>query len=218
MGIGTSKGAYYEDQFHYSQSQWDPKYDTNDKNVLAPDTVQRNKDLNSDPNNITDDGGNIVDYDFSGKSVKDLQLIPKIEQQGFKMPFPNNNNPDTDFVNRFPNLPPSGILNDLKKPGDTVPPLARKIDYQTSNPLVTITDQDIDQATSLALSFSGGGLTTKGIGVDPIHLQSPEAARFRLGQLQRDKAASRKAGDDVEGSDYMFYNNQIRQLKEYLSK
>lgn len=54
--------------------------------------------------------------------------------------------------------------------------------------------------------------------VDPIHLRSKETAKIRLDQLLRDKAASKKAGDDVEGSDYMFYNNQIRELREFLKQ
>lgn len=29
MGVGTSLGQSYDDEFHYSQSQWDSKYDTN---------------------------------------------------------------------------------------------------------------------------------------------------------------------------------------------
>lgn len=48
------------------------------------------------------------------------------------------------------------------------------------------------------------------------HMQSPERAKIRLGQLLRDKAASKKAGENVESSDYMFYNTQIRELREYL--
>lgn len=50
----------------------------------------------------------------------------------------------------------------------------------------------------------------------PEHLQSPVHMKFRLGQLLRDKAASKKAGVDVEGSDYMFYNNAIRELRKRL--
>ena len=53
-------------------------------------------------------------------------------------------------------------------------------------------------------------------GVDPIHFKSVDAAKFRLGQLQRDKAASKKAGEDVDSSDYMFYNTQIRALKDFI--
>ena len=30
MGIGTSMGAYYDDAFHHSTAQWDPKYDDNE--------------------------------------------------------------------------------------------------------------------------------------------------------------------------------------------
>lgn len=42
MGIGTSKGAFYEDQFHYAQSQWDPKYDDNE---ISPNKMQTDKKL-----------------------------------------------------------------------------------------------------------------------------------------------------------------------------
>lgn len=53
-------------------------------------------------------------------------------------------------------------------------------------------------------------------GVDPIHFKSTDAATFRLGQLQRDKAATKKAGGDVDSSDYMFFNTQIRALKNFI--
>lgn len=44
-----------------------------------------------------------------------------------QMPFPDNHNPDMDFVNRFPNLPPSGIMNDLKPSVEFGPPLIRRL-------------------------------------------------------------------------------------------
>lgn len=53
-------------------------------------------------------------------------------------------------------------------------------------------------------------------GADIKHFQSVKAAKFRLGQLQRDKAATKKAGYDVDSSDYMFYNAQIRALKNFI--
>lgn len=49
------------------------------------------------------------------------------------------------------------------------------------------------------------------------HLASPEKAKFRLGQLLRDKASTKKAGGDVE-NDYSHYNNQIQVLRNYLKK
>lgn len=42
MAIGTSQGAFYEDQFHYSQSQWDPKYDDNE---ITPNKQRTDKAL-----------------------------------------------------------------------------------------------------------------------------------------------------------------------------
>ena len=50
------------------------------------------------------------------------------QQQGrAAMPFPDNHNPDMDFVNRWPQLPPSGILNDLKPNLDPGMQLIRKL-------------------------------------------------------------------------------------------
>lgn len=45
-----------------------------------------------------------------------------------KMPFPDNRNPDMDFANRWPNLPPSGIMNDLKPNMDPGLPMVRRLD------------------------------------------------------------------------------------------
>lgn len=42
MGIGTSKGAFYEDEFDYLRSVWDDKYD---ENVVTPRDMQTNKQL-----------------------------------------------------------------------------------------------------------------------------------------------------------------------------
>lgn len=103
MGIGTSKGAFYEDQFHYAQSQWDDSYDNN---VVKPEDVETNKKLE-----------NVEQTELGGTPIAD------------KMPFPNNSNPDSNFNNRFGNLPPSGILNDLRKPPEPTPSLARRISY-----------------------------------------------------------------------------------------
>ncbi len=45
-----------------------------------------------------------------------------------QMPFPTNHDPRMDFVNRWPSqLPPSGILNDLKPNLDPGLPMVRKL-------------------------------------------------------------------------------------------
>jgi len=104
MGIGTSKGAFYRDEGHYQASQWDDKYDDN---VITPQDLKTRKDLDAAELNPTTG---------LGIEIKD------------QMPFPNNNDPRTDFDFRFPKeLPPSGILNDLKKPTGETRPLVRKI-------------------------------------------------------------------------------------------
>lgn len=50
----------------------------------------------------------------------------------------------------------------------------------------------------------------------PVYEMNGEQAKARLGALLRDKASSKKAGVDVDGSDYMFYNSLIRQLRDHL--
>lgn len=42
MGVGTSLGAYFDDSFHQSTAQWDPKYDTNE---ISPQTLEDNKNF-----------------------------------------------------------------------------------------------------------------------------------------------------------------------------
>ncbi len=104
MGIGLSNGAFYRDEGHFQASQWDDRYDDN---VITPRQMETNKGLEKS------------EIDNLGLEVKD------------QMPFPNNRNPDQDFNSRFGNLPPSGILNDLKKPtGETIP-LVRRINDDT---------------------------------------------------------------------------------------
>lgn len=105
MGIGTSKGAFYDDEFHYAQSQWDPKYDNN---VITPEQQKTNKAL--DEAELDPSTG--LGIEIGNKNV---------------MPFPDNKDSNTDFNTRFGNLPPSGILNDLKKPDGNSVPLVRKI-------------------------------------------------------------------------------------------
>lgn len=213
MGIGLSNGAFYNDEAHYQASQWDKRYDNNrfetndpidlnpdapdpdmfsdnteratrDKNIISPEQGIRNRKQNQQERELDQ-----VENDILGQPISNV------------MPFPDNKDPRQDFDYRFPkNLPPSGILNDLKKPTGQTVPLVRKIANLTNSP---------DEILEGVRSSPGGG-------VDPIHLRSPETARFRLNQLLRDKASSRKAGHDVEGSDYMFYNTQIRHLRDFL--
>lgn len=103
MGIGTSLGAFFESSFDHQAGT-----------PYVPDVKQ--------PPDTGDD--NVLPPDDSKRNV--------IEAKD-RMPFPDNNNPDTDFNNRFGKLPPSGILNDLKKPtGETIP-LVRRISMTTDD-------------------------------------------------------------------------------------
>lgn len=109
MPIGTSLGAFYEDGFHQATAQWDPKYDDNE---VTPNQLYQNKQLND-------------------VEMTELGGLPVAQKS--QMPFPDNKNPDTDFTSRFGNLPPSGIMNDLKP--QQPPPLMRKISDIYDTPL-----------------------------------------------------------------------------------
>lgn len=104
MGIGTSLGAYFENDFSHQAGIEDHTHDPIER---TPDQVDQNKQLEK------------VDNDELGG----IEVSKKD-----KMPFPDDRNPDSTFNSRFGNLPPSGILNDLR-PQDTTPPLARRIGY-----------------------------------------------------------------------------------------
>lgn len=119
MSIGTSLGGFYQSEMEMSVDSFGMK----DKMDKTPYEVEQDK------------AGNQSEVQNYGIDVSD------------KMPFPNNNNPDTDFTNRFGNLPPSGILNDLKKPSDTTPALVRRIAEVNKDPI----------GTNPKLSEFGGG-------------------------------------------------------------
>jgi hypothetical protein len=135
MGIGTSQGAYYDDSFHKAAAEWDPKYDTNEIGV-----DQDNPALN--------DKNNVLPQDVQAYRSLPNQMQEQIGMKS-QMPFPDNNNPNTDFTNRFGNLPPSGVLNDLKKPSDPSPPLIRKIAY-----LGNLTNTPDEVMTGVEMSHS----------------------------------------------------------------
>lgn len=102
MGVGTSLGAYYDDEFHYSSAKWDDKYDDN---IITPSKSRTDAELSNAELDPTTGTG--------------------LEVSMGQMPFPDNRNPDSDFTSRFGNLPPSGILNDIKR-GIPEKPLQRR--------------------------------------------------------------------------------------------
>jgi len=92
MGIGTSKGAYYEDDYHYHAAQWDDKYDDN---VIKPD------DTGDDNTKFVGDGlpnpspmhelqvGDKPDYDMDAwKAATGLDSLPEGQHypDTFKLP------------------------------------------------------------------------------------------------------------------------------------
>lgn len=60
MAIGTSLGGFFKDKmdFHLGIDQ----YDTTDQNEVSPDKMMRDRKDASDPHNVYDDAGNMVDY------------------------------------------------------------------------------------------------------------------------------------------------------------
>ena len=54
--------------------------------------------------------------------------------------------------------------------------------YRTASPLVTITDEDIDRATSIALAASGGGLSVKAPKLTLTH--APEGGAYEPSQIR----------------------------------
>lgn len=104
MPIGTSLGAYFNSEMEMYTKKYTPDGNGTDNNVVTPDELE----------------GNDIMHKFEESAMGGIEVSQKNQ-----MPFPDNSNPDSNFVNRFGNLPPSGILNDLKKPQDK--PLIRKI-------------------------------------------------------------------------------------------
>lgn len=119
MPIGSSIGAFHEDEFRYEAAPWfiDPKMEEKDNNVVTPKDVQRNQTLEKIELN-------------PATSLDGLEVAMKNQ-----MPFPDNRNKEAEFESRFGNLPPSGILNDLKKPSGETVPLVRKISDKAEVPI-----------------------------------------------------------------------------------
>lgn len=249
MGIGTSLGAYYDDEFHYSSAQWDPKYDDNivnsepleprlgqspsplteDRNNLSPSVMMDQKNQTNDPALIYDDRGNVVDYDKpSLKPLAPMQndstpmsIEPFIEQQSMKsqMPFPDNRNPDSDFTSRFGSLPPSGILNDLKKPGDPTPPLVRRINMleegniDLNNRPMVQNGNSISTVLSKSFNFDGKETLLPTVS-DDGRLMSDEES------INQYKKTGKHLGifDTPEAADEYAQKLHLDQEKQYLPK
>ena len=96
MGIGTSKGAFYEDQFHYSQSQWDHKYDDNvvnpnkngpesstqDKNIVSPNQMRNNQQMQQFDLSIDNPEGGIDISNHTGFRKSD-NIEDRSAEKGF---------------------------------------------------------------------------------------------------------------------------------------
>lgn len=112
MAIGTSLGAFFPDKMSFLTAP----YQEMDPGIQPKSDLDTNDD-NELPGN-------------PGKT--NVQEISKKE-----MPFPDNHDDSTDFVNRFPKDMKSGILNDIK-PQDPDRPLLRRI-----NDFTPLSDKDL---------------------------------------------------------------------------
>lgn len=117
MGIGTSKGAFYEDQFHYSQSQWDPKYDDNEVTPQKRDGNKTGEELTIDPSMG-------VGIDVSDKY--DTPLTPE-QQTEYSKRFSPEDSKDYDMQGWFKANPDSKV-ND---PGVHYPDTYKKPNHPT---------------------------------------------------------------------------------------
>lgn len=94
--------------------------------IMSDDeAIQRYKDT-GEHLGIFDTPDNATAYAKTLHEDQAQEYLKPMSQKN-QMPFPNNTNPDETFNGRFGNLPPSGILNDLKRPPDNAPALVRRI-------------------------------------------------------------------------------------------
>lgn len=66
MGIGTSIGLHFKDEMEMWQHAFNNK--TDKQMEMTPDDLIGNNAIAKDPANITNDSGDIVDYDITGDS------------------------------------------------------------------------------------------------------------------------------------------------------
>lgn len=178
MGIGTSLGAYFETSLdHHAGNEYlDNPSSTPDNNELSTNEVMPQAPEPVNPaeyeTHLTPDQ-EIKFQDWKSK------MAPKDSGHDYDLrgAFLNNVSPDKESGHwpdtfKKPNHPTfsdqsmyAGERPDLagKWAGDKYLPPGKIIpisDIKTASPLVTITDEDIDKAMGLGMSFSGGGLST----------------------------------------------------------
>lgn len=190
MAIGTSLGAYFDDEFHHQAGiNTDPSQDRIDVN---PDTDLRSPKL-------------------------DILPVDKKE-----MPFPNNRNPDSDFTSRFGNLPPSGILNDLKRP-DPDRPLLRRISDVTSDngePPQKAPDYDYD---AYKKAFPDKEITSESHGPDtfklPNHITFSNESMYHSDETPGGRWDKKDDGSwSFTPSSFNLQQHSSEELKTYFDK
>lgn len=129
MGIGTSKGAFYEDDFEYLRSQWDRKYDTNDQNVIHPNQVEQGQQLDAAELDPTTGMG--IDIGYRVPAGVDWQSLNK----------PTGSVSMTDVGDS----PLSKGIDNFKAEAGKTPPSK-----------IEITPEDIDQAINVGLGAGPG--------------------------------------------------------------
>lgn len=124
MPIGTGDSQLFQDEFHMHSNDFLKPPSLPSEGVDDKDTLPQNfaptldRQMIIKPHDPTESDANLME-----PVTKTSDFMTEVNKQ--QMPFPDNRNPDMDFNNRFGNLPPSGILNDLKPPPEK--PLQRKL-------------------------------------------------------------------------------------------
>ena len=122
-------GAFYEDDFEYLRSQLDPKYDTNDRNIVTPKKMEVDKalqDVELDP---------IVGFGMEVSS-------PEVDWSKMNKPTGGVAMPDVGMS------PFDKAVEDFKKQASK--PVSKKLGDMSS--------KEAQQAMDLAMSFSGAGI------------------------------------------------------------
>lgn len=181
MGIGTSLGAYFEDSMHMAADPFlvkpvDPE--KQDNNIVTPPQMRQNQELEKQDYSVMD-GIEVKDQTSPGKYIGELGGDEDISYDR-SVPIGKRNGDTIDFHSKpgdiklepgeesftLPGNPYLWIRKSKESPlisqnNDIRPADVALAGYKTSSPLVNITDEDIDKATGIALSFSGDGLGGK---------------------------------------------------------
>lgn len=148
MGIGTSLGAYFETELdHHAGNELPIETGTGNAPLYLDDTQIPYEGEGTRHDRYREDEPGVLEWLHRDEknAVKDRDKSMELKPEDVLGIDPTHDN----------NIMTQDVL--YKAPGGLVHKVS---DIKTASPLVTITDEDIDKAMGLGMSFSGGGLTT----------------------------------------------------------